>query len=176
MNIFILLLALMPSASPFDQHPAQKSQSKETAPISISELRKAPAKVVIDGRSLTLSAYLWRDFMPGAALGPNGTPMMAVFNVATADKKLFPSGVRIERAWVLFGEQVWEPGEFDPRTKDSRQDKDSSCPDTPVCEVSARNGPKWGPNIYVDVVVRLIDKQGRHHLLQATKQYVQRTD
>jgi hypothetical protein len=174
--IFILLLALTPAARS-NQSPAQARQSRETAPISITELRKAPTRVVIDGRSLTLSAYLWRDFMPGTLSDPNGSPMMAVFKVATSDKKPFPSGVRIERAWVLFGEQVWEPGEFDPRKRDLRQSNDSrTCLDTPVCEVSARNGPKWGPNVYVDVVVRLIDKEGQDHLLQATRQYVQRTD
>ncbi|HKO45847.1 MAG TPA: hypothetical protein VJU84_21400 [Pyrinomonadaceae bacterium] len=172
--ILILLLTLTPPALPVDQHPSQVSQSKETVPTPISELRKAPSKVVLDGRSLTLSADLWRDFLPGISSGPDGRPMMAVFKVATSDKKPFPTGVRIERVWVLFGEQVWDPGEFD---KDPSHGKDSwTCPDTPVCEVSARNGPKWGPNIYVDVVVRLVDKEGRRHLLQATRQYVQRTD
>jgi hypothetical protein len=40
----------------------------------------------------------------------------------------------------------------------------------------ARDGPKWGPGIEVDVVIRLRDAAGRHVLLQAREQLVHRTD
>jgi hypothetical protein len=176
--IFSLLLALMPSAFPFKQPPAQASQAKESLPVSITDLRKAPTKVVLDGRSLSLSAYLWRDFMLSNFPAPDGSPMMAVLKVTTADKEPFPSGVRMDRAWVLFEEQVWEANEFRAQVKSPRYDRDSwiNCSNSPVCEVTARGGPKWGPDVFVDVVVRLIDREGRRYLLQARKQYVQRTD
>lgn len=47
-------------------------------------------------------------------------------------------------------------------------EKDSwiKCSDLPVCETTVRNGPKWGPGVFVDVIVRLTDKEGRHHLLR----------
>ena len=172
MNIILtFLLALIPAAFPFKQLPAQVGQSKENLSVSINDLRKAPTEVVLDGRSLSLSAYLWRDFNPSSP--PDGTPMIAVFKVGTSDKKPFPSGVRMDRAWVLFGEQMWEASEFRAQVKD----KDSwiSCPDSPVCEAVARDGPKWGPGVFVDVVVRLTDKEGRHHLLQVPKQCVKAT-
>lgn len=103
--------------------------------------------------------------------------MIAVLKVVTSDKKPFPSGVRMDRGWVLFGEQMWEAAEFRDQVKGLRH-KDSwiNCPDSPVCEAVARDGPKWGPGVFVDVVVRLTDKEGRHHLLQAPKQCVERTD
>lgn len=119
--------------------------------------------------------------MPSIPSMIDGKPMIAVFKVATSDKKSFPSGVRIDRAWVLFGEQIWENSEFREQLEDPPNNKDSSgkwinCPASPVCEAVARGGSKWGPGVFVDVVVRLTDREGRHHLLQARKQYVNRTD
>jgi hypothetical protein len=119
--------------------------------------------------------------MPGIAPMIDGKPMIAVLKVATYDKKSFPSGVRIDRAWVLFGEHMWETSEFREHAEGLTNNKDShegwvNCPDSPVCEAVARGGPKWGPGIFVDVVVRLTDREGRHYLLQARKQYVNRTD
>jgi hypothetical protein len=169
--IFNLLLPLISAALLFVQLPAQLGQSKET--LSIDDLRNAPTEVVLDGRSLSLSAYPWRDFMPGAWPGPDGSPMMVVLKVATFDKKPFPSGVRMDQAWVLFGEQMWQTSEFRAQAKGT-PNKDSwmYCSDSPVCEATAREGPKWGPEVLVDVVVRLTDKEGRHYLLRVPKQCV----
>jgi hypothetical protein len=176
--IFTLLLALMPTALPFVRLPAQTGQSNENLSISIKDLRNASTEVVLDGRSLSLSAYPWRDFMPSTLKTPDGSPMMVVLSVATSAKKPFPSGVRMDRVWVLFGEQVWETSELRAQVKTPLYNKDLwvNCSDSPVCEATAREGPKWGPGVFVDVVARLTDKEGRHHLLQAPKQYVQRSD
>ena len=176
-TIFTLLLAFIPAACPFQQFPALVGQSKESLSVSIKDLRSAPTEVVLDGRSLSLSADLWRDFMPSLPPMIDGKPMIAVLKVATSDKKPFPSGVRLDRAWVLFGEQMWEISEFRAQVKGTPQNKDSwiNCADSPVCEVVAREGPKWGPAVFVDVVVRLTDKEGRHYLLQAPKQCVKAT-
>ena len=173
--IFTLLLPLIPAAFPFMQFPAQVGQSKENLSISIKDLRNAPTEIVLDGRSLSLSAFPWRDFMPTTSWGADGSPMMVVLKVATIDKKPFPSGVRMDRVWVLFGEQVWETSKLRDQMRSPPYDKDSwiNCSDSPVCEATARNGPKWGPGVFVDVVVRLTDKEGRHHFLQVPKQRVQ---
>jgi hypothetical protein len=174
--ILTLMLALMPAACPLKQFPALEGQAKENLAVSINDLRNAPTEVVLAGRSLSLSAYLWRDFMPDSPA--DGKPMIAVLTVATSDKKPFPSGARTDRAWVLFGEQMWEASEL---TEQPESCEDSSgrwikCPDSSVFVSVARDGPKWGPFVFVDVVVRLTDKEGRHHLLRAPKQYVKRTD
>ena len=179
MNVIItLLLPLILGAFPLGHPPAQVRQSKEKLSIAIKDLRNAPTEVDIDGRSLSLSAYPWRDFMPGSFNGPDGSPMMVVLKVATNDKKPFPSGVRLDRVWVLFGEQVWDTSKLRDQMKSPPDDKDSwiNCSDSPVCEVTARNGPKWGPDVFVDIVVRLTDKEGQHHLLQIPKQCVNATN
>ena len=185
MNIIsALLLLVIPAAFSFMQLPAQVGQSKENLSVSINDLRNTPTEVVLDGKSLSLSAYPWRDFMPTISdipLGPDGKPMAVVLKVTTSDKKPLPSGVRADRVWVLFGEQVWEISELKQHAKGIPSNKDSreqwiNCPDLPVCEFTVRDGPKWGPGVFVDVVVRLTDKDGRRYLLQAPKQLVKRSD
>jgi hypothetical protein len=174
--IFTLLLALILAAFPLVHLSAPTGQSKENPSLSIKDLRNAATEVVLDGRSLSLSAYPWRDFMPGTSTA-DGSPMMVGLRVATSDKKPFPSGVRADGAWILFGEQMWEISDLRRNVAGIPDNKDSSekwinCPVSPVCEFTVRDGPKWGPGVFVDVVVRLTDKEGRHHLLQVPKQYV----
>jgi hypothetical protein len=45
-----------------------------------------------------------------------------------------------------------------------------------VLEVFAEGGPKWGPGIEVDVVVRLRDAAGKSWYLKARRQPIHRTD
>jgi|ERR1043166_241463 hypothetical protein len=176
--ILTLVLVLIPPAYLLQQSSAVPSQTKENLSVSIKDLRSAPTEVVLDGRSLKLSTFPWRDFMPSTFPSPNGSPMMVVLKVATVDKKTFPSEVRVDGAWVLFGDEVWEVSDLRQRVQGQPPDKDTwiNCSDSPVCETTARNGPKWGPGVYVDVVVRLSDSAGQHYLLQAPKQYVSRSD
>jgi hypothetical protein len=122
--IFRLVLALMSVAFLFKEIPAQMDQAQETLPISIKELRNAPAEIVLDGKSLSLSTYVWRDFAPSSSVGADGSPLIVTLKVATSDKKPFPSGVRIDRAWVLFGEQIWEASDFRGQVKSPSHNKD----------------------------------------------------
>lgn len=171
--IFRLLLALMSVAFLFKEIPAQMSQAQESVPVSVKELRNAPTEIVLDGKSLSLSAYLWRDFSPGA-WSYNGSPLMASLKVATSNKKAFPGGVRMERAWVLFGEQIWEVPDFRFRGRRLSDNKEMwiNCSVSSGCEITFSEGPQWGPGVFVDVVARLIDKEGKHHLIQAQKQHI----
>lgn len=178
MYVFLtLMLALIPAVSPPMLVHALEGQTKENLSVSITELRNAPTVVVLDNRSLSLFAFPWRDFMPGAA-GPDGSPMMVALKVTSADKQPLPSGIRMDRAWVLFGEQRWEVSNLRGRKSGQSNDEDSwiNCSDSPACETTIRNGPKWGPDVFVDVVVRLTDSEGQHYLLQAPKQSVNRSD
>ena len=169
--IFRFVLGLMSMAVLFTEIHAQVDQAKENLPVvSIKDLRNAPAEIVLDGKSLSLSAYLWRDFAPG----PIGErPLMVVVKVATSDKQPFPSRVRIDRIWVLFGEEIWA-SDYRGRSQDPSDTKEDwiYCSDSPVCEASARGGPLWRPGVLVDVVVRLLDKEGKHHLIQVQRQTI----
>ena len=174
MNLILsLILVFTPEALAFPQQTTPNPNQS----VSIEDLRNASTIAVIDNRSLEFSAYPWRDFMPGA-WGPDGSPLMVVLRVSTADKGPFPLGIRVDRAWVLFGEQTWEVSALRGpiSAKDSKQDSWIQCSDKPVCEITLRDGPKWGPGVFVDVVIRLTDSEGHYHLVKAPKQLIQRTD
>jgi hypothetical protein len=129
----------------------------------LSQLRSAPSSVEVEGRTLALTAELWRDFMPISP--PDGKPMTASLRIATQSSDPLPEGVQADSVWVLFGEHVWETiaVEQGPRTAAASG-----------FEIVASEGPKWGPEVQVDVVVRVVDGQGRVHLLRAPNQNVSR--
>jgi hypothetical protein len=121
-----------------------------------------------------LSAYPWRDFMFGSTLGANGSPLMVALKLSTADKQPLPSGIRMDRAWVLFGEEAWEVSYLRDRLVDRDYDKSAwiNCANLSACQTTLRDGPRWGPGVSVDVVVRFTDREGKHHFLQAPNQNI----
>ena len=123
-----------------------------------------PATVQVDGHELTLEVSLWRDFQPISP--PDGRPLVAILWVKTTDGRPFPAGVTADQVSVVFGDQVW--------TAPARKEQPSNQPS--VLEVVARDGPRWGPNVTVDVVVRLRGPGGSDHLLRAPDQLIGRTD
>lgn len=127
-------------------------------------LLDAPTQVHLDGHDLTLEAYLWRDFQ--SISPPDGKPLVAVLRVKTADGRPFPASVTADQVSVVYGDQVW--------TAPAHQEQPSSQP--AVLEVVARNGPRWGPDVTVDVVVRLRGPGGSEFLLRAANQPIHRTD
>ena len=144
-------------------------------PVPLRELRNAPITLAVQDRSLSLSATLWRDFMPSMPPSRDGKPLIAIFKVATAGGKSFPAGVRVDRAWVFFGEQLWEPSQLEEQdaAEPSYRNKSGAYAnraESPVFNLVARGGPKWRPGVEVDVVVQLIDKDGQHYLLRTAKQ------
>jgi hypothetical protein len=128
-------------------------------------LRGAPKFIEVDGVVVQLEAHVWRDFMPGLLSdtathsqesGVQGRPMTATLRVIARDGLQISQSTRVDVAWVILGDQVWEsrPSEEQPR--------DSA---THEVVVTMRNGPKWPAKAVVDVVVRVVDTNGATHLL-----------
>lgn len=139
--------------------------SSPTAPSDVtrSQLIAAPTRIVADGRALTLTTSLWRDFMPISP--PDGKPLVAVLTIVTEDGSPVPTTVTADTSWVIHSSGVWSAAvEQRPRAETA-----------PAYEVIARNGPKWGPDVSVDVVVRLVDSSGRSLLLRAPGQTIAAT-
>ena len=127
------------------------------------ELDGARLRVQIAGSEFRLETYLWRDFMP---IGPpDGQPLIAVLRIVTTDATRIPEGLKAEKVSITHQGEVW--------TAAVKQEYPSTEPG--VLEVVARNGPKWGPGVTVDVVVRLRDARGQTYWLRAPDQPIHRT-
>lgn len=110
-----------------------------------------------------VQATLSRDFMPFSP--PDGKPLVAGFRIQTVDGSSIPSSVTADSAWVYNGAAVWSTAVVEEEPRSGSEFR-----------VIARGGPKWGPGIEVDVVVRVIDAEGNRFLLKAPRQFISRTD
>jgi hypothetical protein len=137
-----------------------------TAPdsASASTLTTVPTVVVVEGKTFTLGASLWRDFQPISP--PDGKPMIAVLHVQSSDGSAVPTTITADMVWLVHGTDVWSGV---PREERSRQDT------APIYELVARDGPKWEPGVLVDVVVQLRDASGRASRLRVANQLVRAT-
>jgi len=132
---------------------------------SVDELLSAPEKIVINEREYILETYMWRDFQPVSP--PGGKPLIAIIRVTAVDSLSVPTEIDATRLWVIKEGKKWESA----FTSEDR----GYVPDHKLEKV-ARNGPKWGPGIHVDVVVRVIDRRdGGEYLLHASGQYIGKT-
>ena len=138
------------------------SKSDDTH-YNIDSLLSAPTQIDINGQQFELSPYLWRDFMPVSPI--DGKPMIALIKVYTTDSLALPSSLTPDSLWIINGKQVWTTT-FSPKEQRTFEDH---------LESIARNGPKWGPGIKVDVVIRLKNNNDIYYL-KATNITINRTD
>ncbi len=133
----------------------------------LDDLLTAAERIVIAGRTYTLETDLYRDFMPPSP--PDGQPLTAIIRVTAEDRNPFPATLDADRVWVINGKEVWEESLLAVSSAGDPERRHQ-------LEKIARGGPKWGPGIYVAVVVRVIENSGRDHLLRASRQFIARTD
>src|SRR5687767_5242147 len=114
--IFSLMLLIIAPLTPLGSY---QDQTKPDSSVPIKDLRNAPAEVVLENKTLRLTAYAGRDFMP-ILRRADGSRLMVVLKLTAADKTRLPIGVRLDRAWVLFGEEIWEVSDL--RNRIPRQD------------------------------------------------------
>ena len=118
-----------------------------TAPDSVtpSALLTTPTSVVVEGKTLTLGAALWRDFMPLVAPG-DGSSMISVMRVQTEDGSAVPAAITADTVWLVRSTDVWSGIPREERARDAGASS---------FEIVARDGPKWDVGAAVDVVVQL---------------------
>jgi hypothetical protein len=109
----------------------------------IEELKSAPSKIMIDGKSLTLEVYIWRDFMPTTDTFVN-TGIMGSIKIKTSDSTQIPASLTVTKLWILNKDSVWE-------TKPVRTN--FLAPD--VLEIFVSRGPSWDKGIKTDVVTEI---------------------
>ena len=140
----------------------KKEQEKN---LQIKE--KAVETLVIGSNSFKLDAYLWRDFMP---ISPaNGKPMISINWLISTNLVKIPKNISMVKQYVFYGDEIWE-AEYE------NEAPAPSLPDYKLERIS-RNGPKWGPEIYVDVISQIYDsKTNKNYYIKREGVYVGRTD
>jgi hypothetical protein len=119
-----------------------------------------PTEITFEGYSYILEAYIYRDFMPG--VGPEGSNLIAGIHLIESDSLAIPNGVDIDLLWVVNGSFSWVV-EYDFEHQ--------SHPDYTIEKV-AHGGPKWGPDIFVDAVVRVTSETGETHYIKIKDQMI----
>ena len=139
--------------------------------MSWATLTSAPQQASMDGKEYRLETSIWRDFM--LICEGSGRPMIAILKIKTVDSSPFPPDIKADLAWIIYGKnedaQIWETHVIEEQPRESDVARN-------YIRVTARNGPKWGPHVNVDVVVQLKNLKRQVALLQATDQKIHRTD
>ncbi len=133
----------------------------ETPPyITIDILKAAPDSLLIEDKVIKLSTYMAVDMMPSTDPNPDRNYMVITY-IKTIDSTDFPSSVDAESVYIIYNNEVLnaylEHSEY-PH-------------DTFKIVKNAKIEPKWGYDIYPDVVVSITFKN-KTYLLRADNQYI----
>lgn len=132
----------------------------------VSELfEKSSESINIGQNKYILEAYLWRDFQPISP--PDGRPLSAINRLVNVDSTDISEKVDLIEQYVIKNDSVWiAPYDHtSPHTPEFRIEKISG------------NGPKWGPEIYVDVIAKVRDiNTGTDYFIRKENVNILRTD
>jgi len=134
----------------------------------ILQIRKnAVETLTIGSSSFVLDAYLWRDFMP---ISPeNGKPMISINWLVSTDFVKIPENISMVKQYVFFEDEIWV----------ANYENEAPTPSLPEYKLEriSRNGPKWGPNVYVDIISQIRDsKTNKDYYIERKNVFVARTD
>lgn len=135
--------------------------------IPINQLLAAPDTIIVEGRQLLLSTSMWRDFQPISP--PDGKPLIAIIYITATDTAKLPPTMSSDAVWIVHNRQVWKSWFTGESIPPSEQKPNR------LVKV-ARNAPKWGPGVFVDVIIRFNGRQNQIYFLRSPNQFIGRTD
>lgn len=129
------------------------------------DLLAAPAQLELSGHTYEMEAYLLRDFQPLSP--PDGKPLIALVRLVEVDSLAVPEEIMMDYLWVVNGGQTWAT-EFTDEVR----------PPQPAYRIErvARDGPKWGPGVAVDVVARVRAGGVGEYRILSGEQMIERAD
>lgn len=159
-SLLVLILLMLTACGGGDVTP---QASAVTIPVKTTEdLLATPLQVSINGLNFILSAYLWRDFMPGNT----DSRLIASITISEINALEIPAGIDAVYLWVVNGSEVWET-----------PFSDEPAPPTQPYQMQriARYGPEWEIGASVDVIVFLVDAMGGEYFLRIPNQLIHKT-
>lgn len=154
--LVLLLLFSLFNCEKNDSNPIDSSNGVRKDIELINNLRaQSVSTLQIGNRKYILKAALWRDFMPISP--PNGRPMIAINRLISADSSAIPSNIQLVKQYVILNDSIWI----------SDYENASNQTNEFTIERTSINGPKWGPNVGVDVIAKVTDTNTNtdHHLI-----------
>ncbi len=133
----------------------------------ISELNsESYDTLIIESNRFVLDAYLWRDFMPISP--PDGKPMISINWLIEVDSIEIPDNIDLIKQYVIYNDSIW--------ISEYENESGPTQPEYKIEKIS-REGPKWGPKIYVDVISKVRDSDTNNdYYIRIKNVYVVRTD
>ena len=122
-----------------------------------TELRQNKELIITNENTFFLTSYIWRDFMPVAE--ENGSQLMCVVHLIEQDSLDIPNSMDLKKIYIINGNTVWS-SEIEGVTMENNY----------IIRGGVGEGPKWGPNIEVDVVCEFtLEKKVYRILLKSQK-------
>lgn len=131
-------------------------------PKFATELQLSPESVKLDDHNLVLTPYLWRDFMPISE--EDGNKMVCSNKLTESNGMTIPNTIVLKKQYLIKDNDIWTANYNEVRRTTAF-----------IVEGIVRNGPKWGPNIRVDVVCEF-EVNGKTYRILAESQLINRTD
>jgi hypothetical protein len=128
---------------------------------------KTVETVKIGSNTFVLDAYLWRDFMPVSP--ENGKPMISINWLVDKNSVKIPDNITMVKQYVIYNDEIWIADYED----------EAPAPSLPEYKLEriSRNGPEWGPKVYVDVISQIHDsKNKKDYYIILKNVFVNRTD
>lgn len=144
-RFFVLGLAACVLAAGCSDHPRSRKFLPPTPPsipsLTLGQLYAAPESLVVDGTGITTTVGLWRDYFPDPE--GEGSPLQGWASLNAGGT--FPSSVTDVYLWAIRdSSEIW--GSSQSSFLDNWDGKGSRL-------YYFWEGPRWGPEILVDVVV-----------------------
>lgn len=132
----------------------------------IPHLQEIEDTITIKGRRLFLSTYLQRDFMP--ICPPDGFPLVALIYLTAIDNARLTGLISPDNVWIINNDSIWKSALRELGAQGGIKPNQ-------IARI-AYNGPKWRPNIFVNVFISIHDKRGKIYYVRAMNQLIHRTD
>ena len=143
-----------------------QSNEKENAELDefVKRLLETPDTVVIGGASFYLTTNLQKSHKPSPP--DQGVKTNFIYTLFTDVPNLPDSSVYIDKIWMINSQKdIWTPVKSDIKYNQRTNFQD-------VLTIALDEGPLWGAEIYVDVIVRVNDTNGKQYLLRAPHQLI----
>ncbi len=127
----------------------------------IKELLESPEFINLENNKLVLSTFLWRDFMP--ITEEDGSPLACVNKLTDTNNNGILEEINLKKQYVIHGDEVWEDDYIEVINESEF-----------VLQGFVNGGPKWGPDIEVDVVCEF-EYLGNIYRILAKSQMIEAT-